>query len=192
VREYKYPDGRLAARERVVYEGDELRFFAVEELQTGGRGSAAIERDARGNDKIDFTYSAEPGSKSKLSSESLRQDVLINDMVGHFLAVHWDSLARGEKARCRYIVLSRRETVGFTFIKTGECSVNGQPLVIIKMEPTSALLAPLVKPVYFTLERNPPHHVLQYVGRTTPKLKAGGQWTDLDALTVFDWKQSQP
>jgi hypothetical protein len=29
--------------------------------------------------------------------------------------------------------------------------------------------------------------VLQYDGRTTPKLKDGSKWKDLDAATVFDW-----
>jgi hypothetical protein len=34
--------------------------------------------------------------------------------------------------------------------------------------------------------------VLQYVGRTTPKLKEGNKWKELDALTVFDWDHAQP
>ncbi|HVV71394.1 MAG TPA: hypothetical protein VHI52_07835 [Verrucomicrobiae bacterium] len=192
LREYKYPDGKLAARERFVYQGDALKLFALEELQTGGQGSAAIKRVAPGHDTIDFTYFPEPGIKPKLDSEPLRPETLVNDMVGQFLVSHWDQLARGEKVRCRYMVVPRRETVGFTFIKTAESSLNGQPVVTVKMEPTSALLAALVKPLLFTLEKNHPHRVLQYVGRTTPKLKVGSKWTDLDALTVFDWADTRP
>jgi hypothetical protein len=55
------------------------------------------------------------------------------------------------------------------------------------MQPTSRLLSALVDPLYFTVEKSPPHRVLQYVGRTTPKKLAGDQWKDLDAVTVFDW-----
>ena len=46
LREYNYPDGKLAARERVVYEGDALVSFELEDFQTGARGSAG--RGGRG------------------------------------------------------------------------------------------------------------------------------------------------
>ena len=35
MREYRSPEGTLAAREQVVYEGDRLVSFVLEELQTG-------------------------------------------------------------------------------------------------------------------------------------------------------------
>jgi hypothetical protein len=41
--------------------------------------------------------------------------------------------------------------------------------------------------LFFTIENAPPYHVLQYAGRTTPKVRAGEKWEDFDALTVFDW-----
>src|SRR5438034_1370119 len=39
LRDYTYPNGKIAARERVEYQGDELSSFTVQELQTGGTGS---------------------------------------------------------------------------------------------------------------------------------------------------------
>ena len=39
VREFIYPDGRIAARERAVYEGDNLVSYDLEELQMDLRGS---------------------------------------------------------------------------------------------------------------------------------------------------------
>jgi hypothetical protein len=59
--------------------------------------------------------------------------------------------------------------------------------VILKMRPTNPFFATLVNPFYFTVELAPPHRVLQYVGRTTPKIREGNRWKDLDAVTVFDW-----
>ena len=56
------------------------------------------------------------------------------------------------------------------------------------VEPTSPIISALVNPLFFTIEKASPHRVLQYVGRTTPKIKAGGKWKDLDAVTVFEWK----
>ena len=60
-------------------------------------------------------------------------------------------------------------------------------MVIIKMEPTSLIIARLVDPVFFTLEKNDQHRVLRYTGRVTPKTKVGNKWDDLDATVVFDW-----
>ncbi len=84
-------------------------------------------------------------------------------------------------------VLPRRETVGFIFVKSSESAWEGQPVLILKMEPSSRVIAALVEPLYFSLQKAPPHHVLEYIGRTTPKIETGGQWRDLDAVTVFDW-----
>ena len=89
--------------------------------------------------------------------------------------------------KCRYVVVPRRETVGFTFAKESETTAQGRAVVIIKMEATSIIIAQLVDPVFFTVEKDSPHRVLQYVGRVTPKTKAGNKWDDLDANFVFEW-----
>jgi hypothetical protein len=46
----------------------------------------------------------------------------------------------------------------------------------------------MVVPLFFIVETNGEHRILQYTGRTTPRVKAGNKWKDLDAVTVFDWK----
>ena len=191
VRDFTYPDGKSAARERVVYEGDNLVLFELVELQIGARGSANIHLSpgdpAKG--RIEFAYATGtgPSDHPKVRSEPLQANTLINDMVGPFLAAHWDALAQGQKVKCRYIVVPRRETVGFEFVKQSESTWHGKEVMIVKMEPASLIIAALVEPLFFTLEKASPHRVLQYVGRTTPKLNVGGKWKDLDAVTVFDW-----
>jgi len=87
---------------------------------------------------------------------------LINDMVAPFLISHWEELSNGREVKCRYIVLPRRETVGFTFTKEREESWSGRAVVILKMEPTSPIIAELVDPLYFTIEKEGPHRVLKY------------------------------
>jgi hypothetical protein len=192
LRDYSYPDGALAAREHVVYEGDHLVLFELEERQIGAAGSATVVLDpanpAKG--KIEFRYGkTAPGAgKPKPTVEPWREDTLVADMVGPFLAAHWDALMRGDKVKCRYIVVPRRETVGFQFVKESEANWQGREVIIVKMEASSLLIAALVNPLIFTIEKAPPHRVVQYVGRTTPKLQSGKQWKDLDAVNVFDWK----
>jgi hypothetical protein len=192
-RDFTYPAGKLAAQERVVYEGDDLVSFELDEAQTGASGSAKIQRTpgnpAKGS--IDFEYTAEPGGRPKTRSEPLREDTLVGDMVEPFLVSHWNALHRGEKVKCRYIVVPRRETVGFTFSRDSEALQKGQRVLVVKMEASSRILAALVDPLFFTMEEASPHRVLQYVGRTTPKIQVGGKWKDLDALTVFDWDSAR-
>ena len=57
------------------------------------------------------------------------------------------------------------------------------------MEPTSMLIRQLVDPLFFVVERDGLHRILEYIGRTTPMVKAGNQWKELDAATIFDWQQ---
>jgi hypothetical protein len=191
LREYSYPDGKLAARERVVYQDNALTLYELDELQTGAKGSAEIEseRSKSGKTKIVFRYTKDVSTHapSGTRGETLVPDTLVNDMVGPFLSEHWDQLVRGEKVGCRYAVLHRRETVGFTFKKESESQWHGKDVLVVKMEPTSVVISALVDPLHFIIEKAPPHHVLQYSGRTTPKQGSPGHWTDLDAVTVFDW-----
>jgi hypothetical protein len=188
-RDYTYPDGKPAAREVITYEGNDLVSFELEELQIGAAGSAKIRREGADSTKaaVDFSYAKEAGGKPKLRMEDLAQNTLNSDMIATFLAANWDKLARGEKLKCRYLVVPRAETVGFTFNREPDASGQDRNHVIVKMEATSVILAALVDPLFFTLEKAPPHRVLQYAGRTTPKIQVDGKWKDLDAVTVFDW-----
>jgi hypothetical protein len=191
-REFTYPDGKPAARERVVYEGNRLVLYELHELQIGAAGSARIRRAADNppGSTVEFEYTKAPGSRPKASAEAARDNTLIADMVAPFLVSHWDALLRGEKVKCRYIVVPRRETVGFTFVKDSESTWQGRDVVIVRMEATSPFVATLVDPLFFTMEKAPPHHTLQYVGRATPKVLAGGGWKDLDAVMAFDWESA--
>jgi hypothetical protein len=191
LREYTYPDGKAAARERATYYGDNLAAYDLEELQVGAAGRAIIQREPgdppKGTIRFEYSKDAASGASPKASTEDLRKDTLVSDMVAEFLVSHWAQLARGEKVRCRYVVVPRRETVGFTFIMGADTTYKGRRAVIIRMEATSPIIARLVDPLIFTVEKEAPHHVLQIIGRVTPKLRVGNSWEDLDALTVFDW-----
>jgi len=191
LREYTYPDGKPAARERIVYSGDDLVSYVLDELQIGAAGAVKVQRDAGSPAKsallFEYTKDLASGSKPKTSTEALRKDTLTSDMVATFLQSHWGELSNGGKVKCRYVVVPRRETVGFTFVKESETTSQGRAAVIIKMEPTSVIIAQLVDPLFFTLEKDGRHRVLQYTGRVTPKSKVGNKWDDLDATVVFDW-----
>lgn len=185
LREFNLPDGKVAAREQVVYEKGQLKSFMLEELQTGAKGSTTVQ--SAGNDlKINFNYTE--GSAKKSGSEKFLSEILISDMVGPFIVSHWDVLAKGSAVKCRLVSVSRAETVGFKFIKESDSTWHGKPVSIVTLQPSSIIIAKFVDPLHFIVEKDAPHRVLQYTGRTTPSIHKGGKWEELDAVTVFDWK----
>jgi hypothetical protein len=193
--DYVYPDGSLAARDQIVYEAGQLSSFTEEELQTGEKGSALIRPDPKnpGKRRIYFEYTTGQAANARTSSssEALENDTLIDDMIPVFIVARWADLEHGLAARFRYIVLSRKETVGFKLVKDLETTWHGQPAIRIKMEPTSFLIAQLVDPLFFTVEKGGGHRILEYTGRTTPLVKNGNKWKDLDASCVFDWQHQE-
>ncbi|HEX5220700.1 MAG TPA: hypothetical protein VFZ59_14100 [Verrucomicrobiae bacterium] len=186
--EYTLPDGEVVARETVTYHGDHLAAFTLDETQTGATGSVRLVRQPAkpAGGKIEFNYRA-PKGKLETATESLRPDTLISDMIGPFLADHWTDVMNGREVKCRYLVVPRKETIGFTFRRHAETTWRGKPVVVIRMEASSWVIGLAVDPLFFTMEKEEPHRILQYTGRTTPKVKSQSGWKDLDAVTVFDW-----
>jgi hypothetical protein len=92
----------------------------------------------------------------------------------------------GNGVKFRYIVFTRAETIGFEFTKERDSVVNGIPVVIMKMSPSSSFVAAFVDPLIFTVEKAAPHRVFEYDGRTPLKIKQGEKFKELDALNVFE------
>ncbi len=189
LREYTYPDGKLAAREHVVYEAGSLRSYRLEELQTESSGTANTRPDPRepARTLLTIEYTKDGGSRPHSRTEALTTAALVNDMMGDFISSNFERVEAGAKVNCRYIVVSRKETVGLSLSRDGETTWHGQAAVTLKLQPTSRVLAVLVDPLYFVVEKAAPHRVFQYVGLTTPKGGTPGHWKDLAAVTVFDW-----
>jgi hypothetical protein len=191
-REYTYPDGSLAARDRIVYEAGQLASLATDEFQTGDRGSAVVRPDPKGQGQrrvfFDYTTGQGVGARKSSDSERVEHEALVDDMIPAFIVSHWDALVQGAPATFRFIVPSRTETVGFKLVKDSETLWRGSAAVRLKMEPTSFIIAQLVDPIFFIVEKGGRHHILEYVGRTTPVIRNGNKWKELDAVIVYDWK----
>jgi len=183
-RAFTSPDGKVAAREFLTYNGDKLVSYALDDLQTGSKGSAKVVQED-GETKLVFEFTN--GNKRKTGSETLSPDTVVNDMINPCLVAHWSELMSGKAVKCHYIALSRAETVGFEFVKQGETTARGIPVVVVKMEPSNFIIAAIVDPLIFMIEKNGEHRVLDYDGSTTPHIKVGNKFKDLEAITVFDW-----
>lgn len=182
VRDFLYPSGSLAARESIIFTKGKLTAFELDEKQTGARGTAKLDSTER---KLIFTWSE--AGKNKSDSEALQRDTIVGDMLPYFIVEHWNELMRGQAASFRFIASSRLETVGFKLVKEADVSWRGTPAVRLRMEPSSVIIRQLVDPLFFIVEKEGPHRVLEYVGRTTPKRRDGTVWKDLDARTVYEW-----
>ena len=190
LREFTSPDDKIVARERDQYEGDRLVSFELEEPGSGATGTVVVDAEGKNSSerKIRFTYSASADSPKKTDSEKFQEDTLIGDMIAPWIAAHWTALTNGAAVKFRYAVVERKETVGFKFVKESEGTWRGIPVITVKMEPTSWVIARLVDPLLFTVEKEGRHRILQYIGRTTPRLQHGKKWEDLDAVSIYDWK----
>jgi hypothetical protein len=188
-REFNNPDGSLAALERVRYERGRLVRFELDERQIGATGNARVEILPDQRQRIQFQYTTRSGraDRPKQESETLREQVVINDMIPYFVVEHWDELARGETVKFRYIVVPRLETIAFKLRRESTAELQGKKFVRIKMEPTSRFIAQFLEPLVFTVETDAPHRIFQYWGRTTPKIRSGQSWNDLEALSVYNW-----
>jgi hypothetical protein len=183
VRDFLYPNGTLAARESIVFERGELLSFQLEEKQTGAHGGSSVTKDARRKLLFDWTTDG----KRKTDSEVFVADTLVGDMIPQFISTHWNELERGEAVSFRFIASSRLETVGFKLVKESDVDWRGKSARRVRMEPSSVIIRQLVDPLFFIVEKDGAHRVLEYVGRITPKQRDGAKWKDLDARTIYEW-----
>ena len=190
LREFNNPDGSLASVERVRYERGRLVRFELDERQIGATGHALVELLPNQRQRIQFQYATRSAraDRPKRESETVRDQILISDMLPGFMTNHWEELARGETVKFRYLVVPRLETIAFKLRREAATEFQGRKVVRIRMGPSSRIIAQFLDPLVFTVEADPPHRIRQYWGRTTPKIRSGQSWNDLDALTVFNWE----
>jgi hypothetical protein len=192
-RQFTTPDGTVAAAETVLYKSNRLVAYEMKEFQANLSGSIWIEPDPAKNGQsnilIGYGKSLAP---PRGDPQPLKPDTLIDDDLYPFMLVHWDELMRGESVKFRFVSIEWKRTFNFRLGKTGESVVDGHLCEQITMNPSGLLLAQLVNPLVFTVEKTAPHMLLSYIGRTTPRVKKGDEWKYLDAETVFDLASMVP
>ena len=187
-REYFGTNGSVAAVEKVVYESGRLVSFQMQEFQAQVSGAIQVAPDPKNPPRQQLFISyAKDLNPPKGEAQSLQPDTLTDDTVYPFMMVHWNELMRGDAVKFRFISLEWERTFMFRLVKTGESVQAGRTVEQIRMEPTGVIVARLVNPLIFVVEKDSPHHILSYTGRTTPRIKKGKAWKYLDAETVFDW-----
>ena len=187
-RQFILPDGAVAAVENVIYNSGQLVSFEMQDYQANVSGRIQIRPDPRNpvRKKIFIGYGSGL-NPPKGRGAPLLPDTLTDDTLYPFMLDHWDDLMRGRTVRFHFVSLDWERTFDFTLGKSGESDENGQPVVRLTMKPASMFVSAFVKPIVFTVQANGAHLILSYIGRTTPRVKKGNSWKELDAETVFHY-----
>ncbi len=171
--------GKEVSRETVQYTGDKVSLVELNQLQLGESGTVKF-----ASDKAHFEYSK--NGKITKDSEKVTPDLITSDQVVPFVHAHWDKILSGDTLPIRLTVMNRNETVGFKFFKIKEDTLNGKPVVHVKMKPSSMLIAALVDPLIFIFNKDGDRKLQALEGRVSPLMKKNGDsWKDLDGYTVY-------
>lgn len=180
---YSDPDGNVVAVETtdVIRDGDQLRvhLYKISQKQTGSEGSVEV-KDGKAN--FQFTKDG----KTKTASESVGDDFVVGPTLLSYLHHRYDTIRKGGKVKARFVVLDRLETVGFEYFEEKQLDYHGKKARMIKMKPSSFLVAAVVDPLHFIVPLDGTR-VWEVDGRTQLKYKVGDSLKDLDADTVYEY-----
>jgi hypothetical protein len=177
VTQYKDLDGTLLFEEKGELEGSKIKKVEIAQKQLGQTATVEVK-----DGKIHFTKTSE--GKTKTSDEKLKDTFVMSPNFQRFVRDNWSDLSSGKTVDFRYGVWDRMETVGFSLFKIGDEEIAGQKAVVLKMKPSSFLIAALVKPILFKFAADG-SKLLELNGRVPVKQKSGDSFKDLDAEAVY-------
>jgi hypothetical protein len=181
---YTDPEGKEAVTDDIIMEGSNIVRDEIHQLQTNQSGIMEV-KDGR----IYFTKTVD--GKSSTKDEKLKDTFVVSGNFQKFIKDHWQPIADGKTVSFRYGVWDRQETVGFEIFKIGAEKFDGKDAVILKMKPSSFIIAALVNPIIFEYAADG-SHLLAMNGRVPMKKKSGNSWKDLDAEVIYSYTEAAP
>lgn len=179
--ESKFTDleGNVAIEQKVILKGSDVVRDELTQKQTNQVGLMEVK-----DGKIYFTKTV--GEKTSTKEEKLGKTFVASSNFQKFVRDNWAQISEGKEVEFRYGVWDRQETVGFEIFKTGTEKVGDQDALVLKMKPSSFIIAALVKPIIFKFKADG-SQLLEMNGRVAPKKKDGSQFKDLDAEVVYKY-----
>jgi hypothetical protein len=176
---FKDTDGNIALEQTVLLRGDDLVRDEVEQKQLGQKGLIEVK-----DDEIFFSKTVK--GETKVKKEKKGETLVSSGNFQRFVRSHWSEIEKGSSISFRFAVWDRQETVGFEIFKIGEEKINDKPVLVLKMKPSSFLIAALVKPLIFKFAADG-SQLVEMTGRVAPKQKKGDDYKDLDAEVVYTY-----
>lgn len=181
---YKDMEGKEALVEKIKFKNGKVTQFNLEQKQLVEVGQMIVTED-----KIQFSYTKE--GKTKTAEEKLKGVFVVGPTIVSLLRENWSKILAGETLDVRFGVFDRLETVGFSFRMEKEEKWKEQQTVVVKMKPSSWVIAAIVDPLYFRLTKSDPK-ILSVQGRVNPKQKVDNKWKDLNGYTLYDQSKAIP
>jgi len=173
-------EGKVLVVERTVVKVGENGVESLLSFEQDHRQLGTVGKIEVADGKAGFTFTKD--GKAKTASETVEQNYIVTSMVLGFVQSNWEKLMKGEAQKVRLGVVDRRESVGFSFSKE---SVTTEK-VVIKMKPTSMIIAALVAPLRFTFTADG-KKLLELEGRAAVKIQKDGKFKDFDGFTVYTY-----
>ena len=175
---YSSNDGKEALIEEVALKGTDVLSYHVNHIQVGEEGNIEVK-----DKKVLFTYKKKD-HEAKTAEENYVDNLVIGPSVVPYVQKHWAQIKAGEKVSVRLAVPDRRETVGFDLFKD---KTSTDAKTVVKMKASSLVISALVDPLYFTFLPDGTR-MTEMKGRTPFKREHDGQFTDLDAHTIYKFE----
>lgn len=174
---YKDLNGEVLVEETMTLKNDQLQRYDVEQKQLNQQAWIEVsEKDVIFNLK-------KPRKNNYPQTYKKPENFVVNPQIVPFIKSHWESLNNGKEERIHLGVWNRQEAIRFALIKDSSSTTEQ---LVIKMSPTSLIIRAAVAPIYFTFDTQTKNLKL-YKGRTSPKMKSGGSFSDYDALTKYQY-----
>jgi hypothetical protein len=177
---YKDLEGNVVIEEKTQLKGADLVKFEIDHKQLQQKGVIELKEG-----KAYFTK-VMPDGKSSTKDEKVGKTFVVAASFRKFVKANFEDLKAGKTIDFRYGVWDRQETVGFEVFKEKLEKQGDQEVVVLKMKPSSFLIAALVKPIFFKFNADG-SRLLEMNGRVAPKKKDGTSWKDLDAEVLYSY-----
>ena len=144
--------------------------------QTGVSGSVEV----TGNQ---LTFTLVEDGKSSVTTEQVSAPVVSGPTMFGYIVTHWNELMRGESLPIRFVIIERKETIGFKLARV-DAPVGR---TAIRMTPSNWLMKLAVPSTSFEFD-TATRKVLEYTGRVPPMEVVNGALKTLDARVTYEFK----
>ena len=179
---YTDMNGQELDRSTTIYEAASLRVVSSnsEDIRFGKREQLALT-----GDKMKIVYVEGKGEKAETEVITWGAESATTSTVAEMMIKNWAPLAAGKAVELDLVVPSRTETIRFRFKKDRNETLDGQAMMVVRMEPNSWLIRKLVDPMFFFFSESMPHKLIEYHGRASIKTADN---KDQDLRMVFAYQ----
>ncbi len=179
----------MAAVDKVTYKSNQVVAYRMLEFQARVSGAVRVAPDPQDPAQQQIFISYGPGLvPPKGYAQNLPSDIVYDDTVYPFMMAHWNALMRGDTVKFHFISFEWEPDLYVSVredrrIRAAQPARRPDP-----MQPDQHVHRPLYgSRSSLPWKRASPHHILSYIGRTTPRIQKGEAWKYLDAETVFNY-----